>query len=1140
MNVPARLVLRQAEATNAALGHVNLGALSESHGFVSATPPIVDLPAPFSAWTDAAASLPAMCDGMIVRRTLDKLPLLDASPEALSDRYLMRASSVLGLLAQAYYSIEVPAPARIPDALMVPWETVAWRLDKPRWTMSTTDYMFHNWRYIDPDAPSPMRVENLKLLTSVWNNPGVEVFMLVVLEMLAQSTPLVGAVVRAQEAAVNRDQLALKTELALMSDVLNRLTFDSLLKANPNRHCGDFYVDPVVWTKMFATLPLPTRPGVHNATGVETPFFHLMDEFLERRDYKTQLGGEALALRGAFPLHWKQLMVAVRQISVADFVKESRDNELQGMFRETRDAYQGRHGLLGRHRLKAFTFMDAAFKTGRSSTVTGFSGMFKDRAWDVVDTSFEDSRVEREEQYPAHTSFARIKGVEDVGFSSESVRRIVLDVRGLGMRYEPGDRLAVLPENPPDLVQRTLAALNADGNEVVTLTQGWRRAATMREGYDGAQTMRLSELLTFGHVRPVTREVAKRLYALTHSEHLRRLMDERVEDQWEMWDLLEKLKTAGFEPERLLTALPGEPHHITRIVPPMMPRLYSISSAPAATDTPADEIELTVGLLGYQSDASGTTGAQRFGTASNFLCRGQSDTGRRVAIRVMHPPRFSLPKDPSTPIVMFAAGTGIAPFRGFLQARSRSASGRNILILSVRDAESIPYRDELEALQAAGKLELHIAVSRQPVRPVFDRAAGTLRMDPGNACRVDGLIREPGLATQLAELVQDRDQGGQGAAVYVCGRATFAGTVLEGLVALLGQGDTPAEATENGYQAIYRMIGADRYMQDVFTTYTGSMVSQTRQINVSELMLQSTPQAGLWQAIGGRVYDLTRFSQMHPGGAKLIQSYAGMDATDAYQKVDHHLNSEVDSMLAMFEIGVMRRFDFGMEWTVTAGENGMQFISLSALFRKWARFVYLFVEIENAYRVEVSIKGEVLIRRAAGDDPLNSPYKLQFQIQAHHRFLHMTLEYLSDELGKLWWQTAGACDPGVDIRWLQRELARLREDPVTKEALGWTEELQRHNSGLSGATLERWHQHVLRLQAADVGLMTNIKAALSRGLGAFEACERNTLRSGAAIILAALRSLPPMMHEYYNRLSRERASSRVIDSGEARTRVASR
>ncbi|MDB5519297.1 MAG: Sulfite reductase flavoprotein alpha-component, partial [Tardiphaga sp.] len=743
MNVPARLVLRQAEATNAALGHVNLGALSESHGFVSATPPIVDLPAPFSAWTDAAASLPAMCDGMIVRRTLDKLPLLDASPEALSDRYLMRASSVLGLLAQAYYSIEVPAPARIPDALMVPWETVAWRLDKPRWTMSTTDYMFHNWRYIDPGAPSPMRVENLKLLTSVWNNPGVEVFMLVVLEMLAQSTPLVGAVVRAQEAAVNRDQLALKTELALMSDVLNRLTFDSLLKANPNRHCGDFYVDPVVWTKMFATLPLPTRPGVHNATGVETPFFHLMDEFLERRDYKTQLGGEALALRGAFPLHWKQLMVAVRQISVADFVKESRDNELQGMFRETRDAYQGRHGLLGRHRLKAFTFMDAAFKTGRSSTVTGFSGMFKDRAWDVVDTSFEDSRVEREEQYPAHTSFARIKGVEDVGFSSESVRRIVLDVRGLGMRYEPGDRLAVLPENPPDLVQRTLAALNADGNEVVTLTQGWRRAATMREGYDGAQTMRLSELLTFGQVRPVTREVAKRLYALTHSEHLRRLMDERVEDQWEMWDLLEKLKTAGFEPERLLTALPGEPHHITRIVPPMMPRLYSISSAPAATDTPADEIELTVGLLGYQSDASGTTGAQRFGTASNFLCRGQSDTGRRVAIRVMHPPRFSLPKDPTTPIVMFAAGTGIAPFRGFLQARSRSASGRNILILSVRDAESIPYRAELEALQAAGKLELHIAVSRQPVRPVFDRAAGMLRMDPGNACRVDGLIREP-------------------------------------------------------------------------------------------------------------------------------------------------------------------------------------------------------------------------------------------------------------------------------------------------------------------------------------------------------------------------------------------------------------
>ncbi|WP_245323572.1 cytochrome b5 domain-containing protein [Bradyrhizobium shewense] len=835
------------------------------------------------------------------------------------------------------------------------------------------------------------------------------------------------------------------------------------------------------------------------------------------------MGGEALMLRNAFPLHWKQFIVAVRQVSVADYVRESGDRELQGLFNETRDAYQGGHGLLARHRTKAFTFMDAAFKTGRSSTVTGFSGMFKDRAWDVVDTSFENSRIERARQYPSHASFARIKSVSNVGIEPAIMRRIVFDVKGMGMRYEPGDRLAVLPENPADLVQRTLAALNADGHEPVTLTQSWRAAAARPEWHDGSHTVRLSELLTFGQVRPVTREVARRLYALTHSEHLRRLIDDRMEDQWELWELLEKLKTGGFEAERLLAALPGEPHHICQIVPPMAPRLYSISSAPVDRTAPVEEIELTVGHLTYQSETSRTSpGGQRRGTASSFLCDAQGDQSRGVVVRVMHPPRFSLPRDPSTPIVMFAAGTGIAPFRGFLQARARSASGRNILILSVRDVESIPYRDELELLQAAGELELMVAVSRQPVRPVFDPETGMLRMAPGKACRVDELIREPAVASRLVELLRDREEGGEGASIYVCGRATFAGAVLEGLVELLGRGNSPEAAIEDGYQAVYRMIGADRYMQDVFSTYTGSTASLSRRIEISQLMLQNTPQVGLWQAIGGRVYDLTRFAHMHPGGAKLIQSYAGLDATNAYRKIEHHRNPEIDSMLAMFEIGVMRRLDFGMEWTVTVGDDGMQFVPLSVLFRKWVRFVYLFVEIENAYRVEVSLKDEVLVQRESGDDPLNSSYKLQFQIQAHHRFLHMTLEYLSEELGKLWRHTASACDPRADIQWLERELTKLRDNPNTRQALAWTEELQRRNSGLAGAALERWHQHLLSLQAADTALMANIKAALSRGLRAFETHERNALRAGAATIIGTLRSLQSTMHDYYTRLSHDR------------------
>lgn len=1119
---PARIVLDQARAIHAALGHENLGPLSETHGFVSTRPPLVELPAPFDAWTQAAAELPALCDGLRVRRVVDQLPRLSPTHDRLDDRYLMRAASVVGLLAQAYYNIDDLPEPREPEALIEAWHTLAWRLDRPRWTLSTTDYMFHNWRLVDPDAPEPMRVENLRLLTPVWNNPGVELFMLVVLEMLALGAPAVGAVVRAQEAVLRRDDAGLAAELLRISDVLRRITFDSLLKANPNRHSGGRHVDPVVWTKMFAMLPLPRRPGVHNASGVETPLFHLLDEFFERRNYRTQLGTEALSFRAAFPHFWRQFLGAVRQVSVASYVAASRDRALRGLFREALEAYQGADGVLARHRLKAYVFMDAAFKTGRVSTVTGFSGLFKDRAWDAVDTSFEASRVERHEQYPAHAHFARIKSIEDLAPRPDAVvRRVVFDVKGLGIRYQPGDRLAVIPENGPEAVARAIAALGATGEERIPLTARWRAALALRDGFGDATELPLALLLTFGQLRPVDREVAKRLLGLSRSEALRAIIEARTEDQWELWDLVERLRGGGFAPARLIEALPGEPHHICQVVPPLAHRLYSISSAPADPALPADEIELTVGELNYESvDSATSRRARRVGTASSFLCRSAAESDRGVSLRVVHPPRFSLPRDPEVPIVMFAGGTGIAPFRGFLAARTRRPSTTNLLFFGVRDVDSILYRGELEALQAAGRLELHVAVSREDRRPTFDPAAGALRMIPGRRVRIDDLIREEAIAGRLRELLRAPAEGGRGAAVYVCGRATFAQSVMEALVDVLGRGDTSAAARDDGYRQIYRMIGADRYMQDVFTTYTGSTVEKARRVDVSELVEHSAPGAGLWLAIGGRAYDVGRFAEMHPGGAKIIQSYAGTDATHAYRKVDHHRSPEIDAMLSMVEIGVMRRLDFRRQWTVSAGVGGLEFVFVEEMFRRWVRFLYLMVEIENAYRVEVSLNAERLIG-GPGDA---SAYRLQFQIQAHHRLVQQTLPYLADEVGRLWWQTAGAVDASLDVRWLQGELGRIRATNDGQGALAWSDELRRRAATLEPASLPEWHEHVLRLQAADAALLAAIRGTLVRGLRAFELHPVDTLRQAGPALVEALRAFASATRSYYRRLALERSS----------------
>jgi hypothetical protein len=90
-------VLAEARRRNAALGHENLGALSESHGFLAQRPPEHDLPAPHEACVAAVGELPDLCRTLRVRRRLEALPELDASVEALDGRHLLRAASVLGL-----------------------------------------------------------------------------------------------------------------------------------------------------------------------------------------------------------------------------------------------------------------------------------------------------------------------------------------------------------------------------------------------------------------------------------------------------------------------------------------------------------------------------------------------------------------------------------------------------------------------------------------------------------------------------------------------------------------------------------------------------------------------------------------------------------------------------------------------------------------------------------------------------------------------------------------------------------------------------------------------------------------------------------------------------------------------------------
>ena len=865
---PAARVLAAASRRNAASGHENLGPLSESHGFLSQRVPEHDLPPPFDAWVAAVDELPELCRTLRIRARLEELPVLDASAGSLDDRHLLRAASVIGLLAHAYNNVPMRPPDELPQALVRPWLQTSERLGRPAFTLTNTDYIFDNWRLVDPHAADPMRVENLRLLNSIWDHPQPATFILVLVELLARSAPLVGAAVRAQEACLRGDDESLKAELGTMSDTVRSLTRDSLPKISANARAGSRRVDPVVWTKLFAMIPLPVQgagEGVRNASGAETPYFHLLDVVLGRREYETQLGHEAMHFRRAHPPNWREFIAAVGQESISDYVRARRDRELSAAFAELADAYQGRHGLLARHRLKAFAYMEAAFKTGRSSTVTGFSGLFEDRAWETVDASFEAARVERVRSAPSSSRLARVESVEEL---VPGAWRVVLDVAGLSLRCEPGDR----------------CELESRAYPVSSLTPG------------------------------------------------------RIE--------------------------------LTATEPPSELR-----------------------------------------------------PGAELPVEIVSSAGFSPPSDHSVPIVLLAEGVGVAPFLAFLEARARRPGTDNLLLAEAGAAASLPHRERLLGHAGRGAAEVRIVVS------------------------VEEALRDPLIAARL-----------RGARIYVCGHAPFARRLLAAVADIV---DEP----------LADLIVQRRYVQEVLPSPT----APRGQIDVSELARHTDPAGSIWAAIGGRVYDLTAFAELHPGGQKLIHSFAGMDATSSYRLVGHHLDPSVEGLLSVFEIGAMRRLEPGP--------------AVESLFRAWVRTLYGLVEIENAHRLDTSIRTELE----------QTPFRLQFAVEAHRRFLDQTLAIVCRRVGELWQATSG--DHALAV-----ELEELLAGPAGENARHAADGVERRlESDDAPVELDAW---VTERQAAEAAYLRTAKLLVASGVRSFEVHE------GAApsneTLLAELRVLPAL------------------------------
>lgn len=296
--------------------------------------------------------------------------------------------------------------------------------------------------------------------------------------------------------------------------------------------------------------------------------------------------------------------------------------------------------------------------------------------------------------------------------SQKNTHHLVLDIEGSNISYQVGDCVAILPENDPEAVGLALDAMGVSGSEVI---------ADKRQN----DSLPVKEFLTRrANICGVSRKLAGMLGVPAE------IQKEFVKSH-HISDALTKQGRGRLSPQ-----------DICDLLMPLAPRFYSIASS---MRTVGSQIHLTVALLQY--DIYNTP---RRGVCTHWLCTLAPMHEPTVPLYIHPHAGFTLPKDPKTPIIMIGPGTGIAPYRGFMQERMlQEGVGKSWLFFGEwhRD-KNFFYEDFWQQLRNQGKLELDTAFSRDQAEKVY----------------VQHKMLERG--EELYRWIEE------GAVLYVCGDAT--------------------------------------------------------------------------------------------------------------------------------------------------------------------------------------------------------------------------------------------------------------------------------------------------------------------------------------------------------------------------------
>ncbi len=314
-----------------------------------------------------------------------------------------------------------------------------------------------------------------------------------------------------------------------------------------------------------------------------------------------------------------------------------------------------------------------------------------------METTERSSLYSKENPFPACLRENRLLNKEG---SAKETRHFVVDLRGSGLSYSVGDSLGIYPTNDPSQVEAILGARSWTGEEPVVLKDGepsepFRAVLENRISLAApskATVKAFAEAATDAEEKAVLENLLERDQAST----LKQFLADR-----EFIDLLQEFPSVEMGAEAF-----------SRLPRKLVPRLYSIASSPLHYP---EEVHLTVATVRYR-----TNNRDRIGVASTYLSD-RSPIGASVPSYIAES-HFRLPEDPSTDIIMVGPGTGIAPFRAFLQEREKQGtSGRNWLFFGDQHKQTdFLYGEEFERFQADGLLHrMDLAFSRDQDEKIY-------------------------------------------------------------------------------------------------------------------------------------------------------------------------------------------------------------------------------------------------------------------------------------------------------------------------------------------------------------------------------------------------------------------------------------